>query len=178
MLETGTITGREIAQNKDAERRTLLLQVVVSGPDDVQTVELQSFGGDDYRPPDGARVFIADVSSTFRVAVAVDDDSEPVDDLEPGERELYSIDAGERKARVRLLRDGTIKFNNGDGAAVEHGRMSDAFAELVDAINQLVTWMNSHTHAVAGTVANASVPPASRVRVSMADAKSETVVIP
>jgi phage gp45-like len=178
MLETGTITGRAISQNKDAERPTVMLQVVVSGPDDVQSVELQSFAGEDYQPPDGSRVFIADVSDTFRVAIVVDDGIEPAADLEQGERELYSSDAGTREAMIRLRKDGTIRVNGGDGTAVEYARMKTAFDDLVTALNDVVTYINSHTHAVAGTVANAPVPPLAPVSVDMSPAESATVVIP
>ena len=178
MLETGTITGRDIAQNKDADRVTLLLQVTVSGPDDVQTCELQSFAGEDYQPPDGARVFVADVSSTYRVVVAVDDGIDPDPTIEQGERELYSSDGGERKARIRLRKDGTIRVNGGSGTAVEFARMKQAFDSLVLQVNTLVTAFNAHTHAVAGAVANAPLPPAVSVTADMAAAESETVVIP
>lgn len=179
MLETGTITGREIARNKDAERVTLLLQVTVSGPDDVQTCELQSFAGEDYQPPDGARVFVADVSSTYRVVVAVDDGIDPDPTIEQGERELYSSAAGERKARVRLLKDGTIRVNEGNGTAVEFARMKQAFDDLVSQVNSFITGtFNTHTHAVAGKTANATLPPAAAITADMSGAESGTVVIP
>jgi hypothetical protein len=178
MIETGTITGREIATNKDSERPTRLLQVVVSGPDDVQTVELESFGGDDYQPPDGARVFIADVSSTFRIVVAVDDGVEPDPTIEKGEREIYSSDGGQRKAKFRLLKDGNIKLNDGTGTAVEFARLKAVVDSLVMQVNALVTSFNTHTQEVIGVVAGVPLAPAVPVVLDMSPAESSSVVIP
>lgn len=170
MLETGTITGRAIALNKDATRPTTILQVVVSGPDDVQSVELQSFAGEDYQPPNGSRVFIADVSDTFRVALVVDDGIEPAADLSPGERELYSSAGGVRKAKIRLLADGTIKVNDGTDYAV-------AFNDLKTEFNKLNTAFNTHTHVCAAPgVASATGLPQSAANIDLA--KVSTVRLP
>lgn len=115
-LEIGTISGREIALNNDAEKPTTLLQSVVSEEEDVQTIELQNSSGVDIQPPDESRVFILNVSDSYKVAICVDDGIEPAADLEPGEQEIYSSLDGERVAKIRLKTDGTIDITSvGEG---------------------------------------------------------------
>lgn len=151
-METGTITGREITTNLDAEKKTLLLQVLVADENDGQTVELQNQSGEDVEPPDGSRVFIMDVSDSFRVVVAVDDGIEPDSSIEQGERETYSSDGGERKAKIRWKKDGQIVLNDGGDTAVKYSELKTAFDQLKSDFDDLVNAYNAHIHITTATI--------------------------
>ena len=112
MVESGKVTGREIKKNKDGLKSVILLQVQITDPDDVQTVELMNQSGEDNNPPDGSRVTIIDIGKAFKLAIASDDDIVPISD--PGEKRTYSTDSDNSvvKASVHLKNDGTVEIEN------------------------------------------------------------------
>lgn len=147
MIRTGKVVGSEIKANKDGDTNVRILSVQLTDTDDVQTVEYYDDGGRDYRPPDGAEVVILDVSSSHRIAVAVDDLLVPA--VGKGEMELYSTDtAGTAKAATVYLRnDGTIEILDSTDFAVRYSELKAGFDKLKADFNDFVTTVyNAHTH--------------------------------
>lgn len=186
MIRTGKVVGSEIKANKDGDTDVRILSVQLTDTDDVQTVEYYDDGGRDYRPPDGAEVVILDVSSSHRIAVAVDDLLEPV--VSKGEMELYSTDtAGTAKAAtVYLKNDGAIEILDSTDFAVRYSELQAAFDELKADFNSLVSAFNAHEHLVPsgtdipGGTTTARVPPADAASSSadITGAKIDEIKVP
>ena len=105
--EIGTVTGWEIKKNKDGSAPVRLLQVVISDPEDVQTVEWIGKQGEDDGIILGSAVLIIPVGST-KYAFALDDGIQPV--AGDGEKKLYSIDSGAKAAELNLGKTGDIEI--------------------------------------------------------------------
>jgi hypothetical protein len=151
-MDIGRVTGYGIGKNKEGEVNTLLLQVEVSEPDDVQTIELFKSGGLDYNPPTNATVIVLSVTDALQIAVAVNDGVAP--ESEPGEIEIFSVAeyAGEKKARMKFFTDGKAKINDGGPAAA---RVGDQIQITPVTDPALFTWF-----AAVGT-ATGTTPPTS-----------------
>jgi len=150
-MQLGKVVGREIVENKDGTDKVMLLQVEITDPDDVQNVELFRQSGEDYNPRDDARVMIVDLGEALKIAIACDDGIEP--SVDPGERELYSIDStGAKSAYCRFNDDGTVTLNGEGDNAVRFAPLEDAINELKTKLNDLITAYNAHTHLVAGAL--------------------------
>jgi len=158
MLEFGDLTGFEIEKNKDAEIKTVLLQLRVLDDNNGETIELQNLSGVDNRPPSGARVFFIPVSESYQVAVCVDDHSEPAQDIEEGEQEFYSLDAGARMATIRFKKDGDLILNAGDRTLTAYEQLKQEFDKLKQDFNNLVNMHNAHIHITTATVAATPTP--------------------
>jgi len=124
----GVVTGREIKRNRDGARNVMLLQVEIADADDIQAAELIPASGEDYNPPNGARVFLVEAGAAYKIAVACDDGVVP--DTAEGEKRIYAISGGAATAMLRLLPDGTARLNEGAGTAVEFSRLKTAFDQL------------------------------------------------
>jgi len=111
-VQYGIVKGYNLAKNKDGEKKVILLQVEITSPEDVQTVELMNQTGEDNNPPIGSRVTIVNIDNAFKMAIATDDLIVPI--TAPGEKRIYSTsDAGDVvKASILLKNDGTIVANN------------------------------------------------------------------
>lgn len=180
MAEVGTITGREIGLNQDAEKKTILVQVIIADENDSQTVEVQNSACIDIQPPDSARAFVFDVSDSYRIAVAVDDGVEPEESLDAGEIEIYSIDSGSRAAKIRMKKDGDVIVNDGDKSAVRFQELKLAFDQLKADHDILVAFVNALVLPV-NIPALSAGPPAAQAPVSLANidpAESESVKVP
>lgn len=113
-IDIGTVKGEEITVNKDGEDNVRLLQVELSNPDDLQTIEQMRQPGDDSPPQPGARVLVVDLGPSYRVAIAFDDGVEP--SALPGEKYMYSHDDTYAvQASIYLEVDGTITISNSNG---------------------------------------------------------------
>ncbi len=134
---TGIVRGREIKKNRDGSTAKMLLQVEITNPQDIQTVELMRQAGEDTNPPDGSRVLILEVGPSWKIAVASDDNIVPT--MSAGEKRLYSTSGGSVVADIKLLADGTIEVNGNSDFAV-------AFNDLKTGFDNLVTDFNAHTH--------------------------------
>lgn len=115
MIESGKVTGREIKKNKDGLKSVVLLQVQITDPDDVQSVELMNQSGEDNNPPNGSRVTIIDIGMAYKIAVVSDDNIEPI--TNPGEKRVYSTDTDNSAvmASIYLKTDGAIRAENDNG---------------------------------------------------------------
>ena len=112
IAQSGTVTGRKIEDNRDKDRPTRMLQLEVTAPQDVQTVEHLTQCGEDTGPTDGAQAVIIGVGQAWKVAIVTDDKVEP--SAAPGEKRLYSTNAaGDTvKASIWLRDDGRVHVNN------------------------------------------------------------------
>jgi hypothetical protein len=179
-MEFGTIKDRAIEIDGDAEKKTLILEVQVSDADDGQSVEFHATAGDDVQPPDGARVFIAEISESFQIAVVIDDGIEPDETIEPGEREIYASDDGARKSKIRWKKDGQLVLNDGEDTAVNFTGLKAAFDTLRDDFNNfLSTVFTPHLHkdslkAETTPTTSVAVPSAANID----PAESETINLP
>ena len=110
----GKVTNREISENRESDRRVLLLQVELTNERDVQDVELFSDAGEDTSPHDGDYVLVFSLANAYQIAVGVDDGIEP--EVEEGEKEIYSYSkhGGPKKARIWCNKDGEVIHNDGD----------------------------------------------------------------
>jgi phage gp45-like len=113
LIQTGIVTGKQTAKNKDGTKNVLLLQVEMADPEDVQTVELMSQTGENSNPPVGSRVVVVGAGHAFKIAIASDDSIVPT--TADGEKIIYSTnEAGTAVvSSVYLKNDGTIIANNG-----------------------------------------------------------------
>lgn len=112
-MQTGKVTGSQFGKNKDGTKTVLLLQVEITDPTDIQTIELMGHTGEESNPPVGSRVSIFPIGSAFKIAVASDDSIIP--GVSPGEKKIYSTDksGGNVEASILLKNDGTIIVDNG-----------------------------------------------------------------
>ena len=148
---TGTVKGREIKKNRDGDEKVLILQVEISDPDDLQSVELITQAGEDYNPPDDSRVIITQSGRAWKIGIAVDDKIEP--SVEVGERKSYSSENGTIKAQIYYKKNGDLQLNDGDDWAVQFSALKNEFNELNDKYNDLVSKYNAHIHITTATVA-------------------------
>lgn len=129
----GTVKGFQIGPNRDGTEDVLLLQVEMSDPDDIQTVEYYSGAGDDTIPPEGSLVTILSVGRAWKIAIASNDNIAPT--MAEGERKIYSSDAGVIKAFINWLADGDLELNGNANSAVTFSALNTALQSLVTAIN-------------------------------------------
>jgi hypothetical protein len=189
---TGVVKGSEIKKNRDADKKSLLLQVQITDPDDVQTVQSFLASGEDWNPPDESRVVYLSAGKAFKIAVAIDDGVEPDSSLEKGEKEIYSTDngkKGERKAKHRFKKDGVHVINDGEDFAVRFTKMEEAFNTLKDDHNSLVNKYNdvvnkfiAHMHGTSVGNTTTPLPPLPTAttpsQADMSEAKIEEIKVP
>jgi phage gp45-like len=187
-MKVGKVKGAEIRKNKDGSSNVLLLQVEISDPKDIQTVELLTQAGEDTNPPDGSLVAILPVGEAWKVAIACKDGIVPT--MGRGEKKIYSSAGGVIKAFIELLSTGinkiwgetkvqidapAIEINGSTDFAVAYNDMKAAFDQFKTEVNLVITHYNIHSH-------NATVPPNSTpqslVTADMAGAKVDTVKLP
>jgi hypothetical protein len=157
VITVGEITGSSVRVNKDGVKPVRLLQVVVSDPEDVQTVELIRQAGEDYNPPKGSRVIILDLGSAWQVGVAVDDGITP--EVDEGERELFSSVGGVKKAKFKLNKEGELVLNDGTDFGVAFNELKSGFDQLKNDYNTFLSQIfNLHTHTSAAPGSPTGVP--------------------
>lgn len=149
-VETGIVTGWEIKKNRDGPAPVRLLQVVISDPEDVQTVEWIGKQGEDDGVILNSTVLIVPVGST-KYAFALDDGIEPV--AADGEKKLYSIDSGAKAAEINLDKTGDIEIKAKTGGNInlkEAGELElngnndflISFTQLQTILSQFATAIN------------------------------------
>ena len=114
--ESGRITGREVKKNRDSGKAERLLQVELTDPQDIQTVELMSQTGEESNPPIDSKTTVLSIGEAWKLAIATSDKIVP--DVAPGEKKIYSTDStgATIKTKVHLKNDGTIIIDNGVGS--------------------------------------------------------------
>lgn len=111
---SGKIINREVKKNRDGTKNVLLLQVEITDPEDIQTVELMSQTGEENNPPSNSKATMVQVGDAWKIAVSTDDQIEPITD--PGEKRLYSTNTeGDTVlAEQRFYNDGKIIISNNE----------------------------------------------------------------
>ncbi len=181
MIRTGKVTGREVSTNRDGQKTVLNLQVEITSPEDIQTVELMQPAGEDTNPPDGSKVIILSAGSAWKIAVAVDDGIEP--EMQPGEKKVYSVSEGAIQAFINFLVSGNIEINGNADFAVRYTKLETAFNTLKSEFDTLVQTFNTHTHVYnpgPGSGAPTAVPAAlgQPSQADISPAKVDTVKLP
>lgn len=149
----GEVTGNSIGKNRDGTKNVRLLQVKISDDDDVQTAELYSPAGDDSCPPDGSFVKIIDLGDNWKIAVAVNDNIDPLS--QKGEKILYSQSGGVKKAIHKFGTDEVHTFNGGiKDAARKDDQIQSGMTE--DAV--FWTWLSAAATVLAGLGVVAPIP--------------------
>lgn len=167
-IQTGIVKGRQVAKNRDSDRDVLLLQVELSDPDDVQTVEFMQGAGDQYSPENGSKVLVISNGAAYKIAIAVDDLT--LITIEVGERAIRAVSGGVAKSSVLCKVDGNLVFNEGTDFAVQ-------FTALKLVIDGLVAALNSHTHTTTLPTVPTS-PPITPFVVDLTPAKVDKVRLP
>lgn len=129
----GTVTGFEIGLNRDGTKNILKLQVQITDPDDIQTVEYMSSAGDDTIPPIGSVVTILSAGSAWKIAIASNDNIVP--SMGEGERKIYSSSGGVIQAFINWLSGGNLELNGNGNSAVTFTALNTALQTLITAIN-------------------------------------------
>ena len=163
MVKTGKITGRTITTNRDGTNQRVMLQVQMTNPDDIQTVEYVSLPGQDENPIDGSRVFILEVGDSYKIAIAVDDGVTPA--MATGEKRLYSVsDAGAIQAFINLLKSGIIEINGDADFAVRFTALEAQMQLMVMAINAAFATKINGSGAAGGIVLDLSTAKVDEVK--------------
>jgi hypothetical protein len=114
-----------------------MLQVQMSSPEDIRTVEYVSLPGQDESPVNGSRVFIAAVANSYLIAFGVDDGVYP--STATGEKFLYSLDdsgpAATVAALIKLLESGIIEINGNADFAVRFDALNTALQAMLTSLN-------------------------------------------
>jgi hypothetical protein len=133
-VRTGIVRGREVKANRDGTTQRLLLQVQISNPDDIQTVEYVPLPGQDENPINNTKVFILEVGPGYKIAIGADDGVTPT--AEVGDKFLYSVDsAGAIQAILKLLSSGIIEVNGNDDFAIRFTALDTALQTMLTALN-------------------------------------------
>ena len=168
-LESGTIRNTAVKANRDGDNSVRMLDVEMSSPSDLQSVQLVSIG-EDYHPLPGAKVMVAQVGNAWKMAIVLDDGLTPTAAL--GEKFLYSqTTAGALAAVIKLRNDSTMELNGDTDFAVAFDRLKTAFDQLKSDYDGLVGDYNLHKHPTAapgapsigdtpGSVTTADIDPA------------------
>lgn len=158
---TGTVKSYEIKKNRDGSNNVLMLNVEISGPDDIQSVEYMSHAGDNHIPEIGSIVTILQAGKSWKIAIASNDQSDFDSTLNESERIIYANGG----AYIKWNDDGTIELAGNTDFAV-------AFNDLKTGFDQLKSDFNSHTHAVTtapGTTDTPTIPSAASIDGSKVD---------
>lgn len=169
-MRIGRVTGSEIAKNKDGDLPVRLLQVEISGPEDLQTVELCLQAGETCNPPIDSNVCILEAGKSWLFAIAIDDGIEPNPDIAKGEREIYGSENGIRTSNAIFRKNGDVELNGNDDFAVRFSKLKNAFDQLKDDYNE-----HTHTGVTAGKDPTAITTIPSTADIS--DAKIENIKV-
>ena len=136
----GVVKGFEVKKNRDGKKNVLMLQVQMSGPDDIQSVEYMSHAGDNHIPPVGSFVTVLDAGKSWKIAIASNDQQDFDSSLGEGERILYSGDS-----YIKMLDNGNIEINGNADYAVAFSKLKTEFNKtngaINDLINRLLAWV-------------------------------------
>lgn len=116
-MRIGRVDSSEIAINRDGEKPVMLLQVEITDPDDLQTVEFIQAAGIDFNPAPDTTVIVSELGAAWKIAIGADDGIEP--ETAAGEFQFYSSAGGAKKAKIHLFADGKIRIENDAGGYIE-----------------------------------------------------------
>ena len=185
-LESGTIRNTAVKANRDGDNSVRMLDVEMSSPSDLQSVQLVSIG-EDYHPLPGAKVMVVQVGNAWKMAIVLDDGLRP--SAGEGERFIYSLTtAAALAAVIKLRNDSTMELNGDADFAVAFNDLKTAFNDLKADFNALVTLFGTmgpppagHVHSGVQPGSGSTGPPTTFPSQSTADidpAKVATVKLP
>lgn len=170
-MRIGTVIGYEVTENRDAEDKSLMLQVEISSEDDPQTVEYMQASGVDHNPPIGSAVVVNDLGQAWKIAMGADDFVEPESDS--GEYEIYASNGIAKKSRVKCKVDGTVELNGTADFAVRYSKLEAAFNDLQSKWNTFAT-----LYAPGGPAGIGTPPSASTSSGDITQAKVTEIKVP
>jgi hypothetical protein len=204
---TGKIRGRELSKNKDGAIDKILLQVELTAPDDIQTVEWINHDGEDSSPPDDSLVVVIAISPSYKIAIACDDGI--LAESSPGEKILYSQLNGKKRTSIFLKTDGSVLIDTKDASGTQESKIEmDSNGEInitslnsmslngstinlngsIDfavkflflqlAMTQLAADLNAHKHDGVQTGLGTSNVPITPIAIDISLAKAESVKLP
>jgi phage gp45-like len=199
-VHLGTIVGSEIIENMDGENPTRMLSAELSSAEDVQSIEHINQNGEQTNPLDDSTVIILEISSAWKIAIAVKDLVEPDAAVGRGEKKIYALDSSNNVvAWIYLKSDGSIRLDNGTGSleitaagdvknndgtdwAIQFTEMKTAFDALKSDLNNFITTKyNAHIHGGVTTGSGstaATLTTGSASSADMANSKVDTVRLP
>jgi hypothetical protein len=108
-FRVGIVTGRETAVNREHGGPAVrLLQVQITDPNDVQTVQLVGQAGEENNPPNGTLVLVLPGGQAFKLSVGTSDWVVPI--MAVGGKRIYAVDpaTGSVACDAQFKPDGTI----------------------------------------------------------------------
>jgi len=176
---TGKVKSSKIETNLDGKKDVRILEIEVTEPDDVQTIQQVLHVGNDNGIVVDSTAIILEISEAFKIAIAFDDGITP--EMGEGSKKIYSQENGSIKAFINLFSDGNIDLNGDADNVTAFQDMKDAFDSLKDTVQTMTTVFNTHKHtgvlaggASTGTPASSQTPPTA----DMTNAKVDTVRVP
>lgn len=149
MIQIGTVTGRQIAKNKDGDNDVLLLQCTLSSNEDVQTIEYVGQPGEDVNPLNGTAVMIIPISESYKIAIAADDGIVP--SMSEGEKKIYSISGGTIAAFINFLESGVLELNGNSDFAVRFNALNTNIQSIITQINANLTLIATEIGGLGGS---------------------------
>lgn len=163
-LFTGKITKSIV---KNARR---FVKYIAMGRDDVKEHRAAAPWGDESVPVKDAVAIWANTSVSGEAVVIGYINTSALDDLNPGERRIFSTDdSGAVQVYARFTDDGKIQLNGAADNLIRYSEMRSAFNEMRSDLNNLITLYNTHVHPAVGA------PTASTATPSTADMTSSKI---
>ncbi len=134
-MRSGKIKNTSVEKNRDGEKEVRILKAEISDPENIETVEFLNQSGEDTHPVKESKVFILQIGTAWKVAIAVDDGIKPT--VSEGEKKLYSIKDGSISAFLHWKEDGSVVINGDDDNAVRFSKLKETIDELQSDINNL-----------------------------------------
>jgi len=144
---TGIVRGFEVKTNRDSEQKVLMLQVEISGPGDIQSVEAMTFAGMQIVPPNNSIVTVVKAGNAWKIAPSQNDGIDFDSSLEEGESKIYSSNGGVEKAFIKLLKTGIIHVN---GDSKDAARKDDTIKSTPVEDATFWTWLSGAAAILAG----------------------------
>lgn len=153
----GDIISSLFGKNRNAETESILLQVIITDPEDVQTIQMVSQAGEDTNPPPFSNAFLIPFGSSNLVCIGSDDGLTP--DVKQGEKEFYATESvvadGKLASRKKLVRLKFFKENTFD--------FGNEFETLAGLLGDTLTEMKSLT--TTGSPSSQAIDATSKLRI-------------
>lgn len=164
----GKIISSAIGKNRNSETKSILLQVQITDPKDIQTIQSVSQSGENSNPPPLSNAFVLQFGSSNMVCLGADDGLTP--DVEPGEKEFYGVASivtdGKLVSRTKLVRVKWFKENTID--------FKNEFETLSGLLGDTLTEMKNLT--TVGSSTNQAIDPASKLRVDALQSRFDKLI--
>lgn len=151
MADVGIVESSRIGVGYRSEKECVILSVVFDDPKNVQDIEFLFSGGCTSIPVKGDTVIVHTIIEEYRVATATNN-GVVITSLTDGEQAIYAVKNGLVAGIIEYLSNGELRFNNGEGFAVE-------FEELKKGFDKFVKNYNDHIHLETGGSTNKPTTP-------------------